>query len=128
MQALSPLPEVLPEPFDLVATRKVSIDCLVGFEGRQYTVPFRFVGRTVEVRGCAGRVQIVGDCQVLVTYRRHTPERLLIDPSCYEGEATEEVLPPLPLGRMGKRLEEIAALQPERRSLDQYALLAEAAR
>jgi hypothetical protein len=31
---------------------------LVAFEGRQYSVPFRFIGRTINVRGCAGRVEI----------------------------------------------------------------------
>jgi hypothetical protein len=50
---------ILPEPFDLVATRRVTDDCLVSFEGRRYSVPFRLLGRTVEVRGCAGGVQIL---------------------------------------------------------------------
>ena len=31
---------VMPEPFDQVATRRVSMDCLVSFEGRQCSVPF----------------------------------------------------------------------------------------
>ena len=44
------------------------------------------------------------------------------------GKATPEVLPPLPLGRMGRRLEEIAALVPQQRPLDLYAALAEVAR
>jgi hypothetical protein len=42
---------MLAEPFDLVVRRPVGIDCLVSFEGRQYSVPFRFVGQEVEVRG-----------------------------------------------------------------------------
>ncbi len=33
---LTPLPETLPEPFDVVVRRPVSIDCLVSFEGRRY--------------------------------------------------------------------------------------------
>jgi hypothetical protein len=53
---------------------------------------------------------------------------VLIDPRCYEGEATERVLPPPPLGRMGRRLAEIAALPVEQRPLDLYAALAEVAR
>ncbi len=36
---LAPLP-ILPEPFDLVRRNKVGLDCLVSFEGRQYSVPF----------------------------------------------------------------------------------------
>jgi len=40
---LQPLPVVLPEPFDLVAQRRVGLDATVSFEGRTYSVPFRFV-------------------------------------------------------------------------------------
>lgn len=119
---------ILPEPFDLVATRRVSDDCLVSFEGRRYSVPFRFVGRTVEVRGCAGRVQVLADAAVVASHPRHTEALLVIDPAHYEGEACEHVLPPLPLGRMGKKLQEIAALAPEKRPLDMYAALAEVSR
>jgi hypothetical protein len=32
---------------------------MVSFEGRRYSVPFRFVRQEVEVRGLAGRVQIL---------------------------------------------------------------------
>lgn len=53
---------------------------------------------------------------------------LVIDPAHFEGEATCDVLPPLPLGRMGARLQEIAALEPEKRPVDLYAELAEVAR
>ncbi len=35
---------ILPEPFDVSVTRPVSDDCLVSFEGRQYSVPFRYAG------------------------------------------------------------------------------------
>jgi hypothetical protein len=52
----------------------------------------------------------------------------VIDAAHFEGEATDEILPPLPLGRMGARLAEIAALAPERRPLDLYAAVAEVAR
>jgi hypothetical protein len=55
-QRLAPLP-ILPEPFDVAVQRPVYKDCMVHFEGRQYAVPFAYVGLTVEVRGCAGKVQ-----------------------------------------------------------------------
>ena len=42
---LRPLPELLPEPFDLVKTAPVHKDCMVHFEGRSYAVPFLYVGR-----------------------------------------------------------------------------------
>jgi len=124
---LAPLP-ILPEPFDLVATRRVSPDCLVAFEGRQYSVPFALSGRSVEVRGCARRVQVVAGGHIVAQHRRLTDERLVIDPAHFEGEATDEVLPPPPLGRMGRRLQEIAAQPPEKRPLDLYAALAEVSR
>ena len=52
----------------------------------------------------------------------------MIDPSCYEGPGTAEVLPPKPLGRMARKLQEIASLPVERRPVDLYAALAEVAR
>jgi DNA replication protein DnaC len=110
------LPELLPEPFDLVRTAPVHKDCTVHFDGRSYVVPFTHVGRDVEVRGCSGRVQIVDPqtAAVLISYPRHTQERILIDPACYEGPGTAGVLPPKPLGRMAKKLQEIASLAVER--------------
>jgi hypothetical protein len=112
----------------VVVTREVSVDCLVAFEGRSYSVPFRFLGQRVEVRGCAGRVQVWAGGQIVAQHSRHTPARLLLDPAHFEGEATDAVLPPLPLGRMGRRVGEIAALPPQKRPIDWYAELAEVAR
>lgn len=53
---LTPLPEMLPEPFDIVVRRPVGPDCMVNFEGRQYSVSFRFVraGRSRFVASPAG--------------------------------------------------------------------------
>jgi transposase len=103
LERLAPLP-ILPEPFDVAVTRTVHKDCTVNFEGRTYAVPFRLVGQRVEVRGCASQVQILAEGRVLREYPRRTTERLLLDQSCYEGEATDRVLAPVPLGRMGRRL------------------------
>jgi len=104
---LRPLPEMLPEPFDLVRTAPVHKDCTVHFEGRSsYVVPFTYSGRDVEVRGCSGRVHIVDPqtAAVLIPYPRHTRERVVIDPACYDGPGTAAVLPPKPLGRMAWKL------------------------
>ena len=65
---------------------------------------------------------------MLRSYRRGTKERILIDPTCYDGEATDTVEAPRPLGRMAKKLQEIANTPVERRPLDLYAALAEVAR
>ena len=100
-ERLTPLPETLPEPFDTVVLRRVGLDALVAFEGRQYSVPFRHVGERVEVRGCAATVQILKNCQVLATHPRGTLERLVIQPNHYEGTNTPRVIAPPPLGRMG---------------------------
>lgn len=124
---LRPLP-LLPEPFDVIVVRPVHRDCTVHFEQRQYTVPFEHVGRHVEVRGCAGKVQIVAANKVVREYPRRTEQRLLLDPSCYEGKSTERVIAPPPLGRMGRRLQEIYEMPVERRPLDLYVALAEVAR
>jgi transposase len=118
----------LPEPFDLVVTRRVGRDCTVGFEGRRYSVPFELLGRQVEVRGCARMVQVVHDGAVVAEHPRGSRERILITPAHYQGEATADVLPPMPLGRMGKKLQQIAEMSPAQRPLDLYAALAEVAR
>lgn len=121
-------PDRLPTPFDVVVTRPVHKDCMVNFEGRAYPVPFSYVGRLVEVRGCADTVQVWSAGALLREHARHSPERVVFDPSCYHGEATERVSPPLPLGRMGRRLEEIMLMPVEQRPLDLYAALTEVAR
>jgi transposase len=125
---LTPLPEILPEPFDVVVTRRVGIDCMVAFESRQYSVPFAYVGQMVEIRGCHDSVQILADCTTLASHPRHTEARLVIDQKHFDGTATDRVLPPPPLGKMGLRLQQIAALEPQRRPINLYAALAEVAR
>jgi transposase len=125
---LQPLPAVLPEPFDLVAQRRVGLDATVSFEGRTYSVPFRFAEQMVEVRGCAETVQVWAAGAIVAAHPRHTRHRLLIDPTHYDGPSTDRVAAPTPLGRMGRKLQEIWALAPQRRPIDLYAALAEVAR
>ena len=52
---------------------------MVNFEGRQYSAPFRFVGQEVEVRGLAGRVQILEDNAVIAVQARGTDTLILRD-------------------------------------------------
>ncbi len=125
--SLAPLP-LLPEPFDVAVTRVVGEDCTVAFEGRRYSVPFEWFEQRVEVRGCSHRVQVYAGGSIVADHPRHGRERIVIDPTHYEGESTDRVLAPLPLGRMRRRLQEIAAMVPEQRPLDLYAALAEVAR
>jgi len=125
--SLGPLPR-LPEPFDVVRTRRVGVDATVRFEGRTYSVPFAYVERLVEVRGCALVVQIWADGEVVAEHPRGTRARLVLDPAHYEGPDTARVRAPVPLGRLGRRLQELAALPPTARPLDLYVALAEVAR
>lgn len=124
---LSPLP-ILPEPFDIAVERKVTDDCLVRFEGRSYSVPYRYSGKRVEVRGCARTVQIVADGGVVQEHPRGSVELLLLDPKDYLEDPSAECPRPLPLGRMGSRLQEIYEMPVESRPIDLYAALAEVAR
>ena len=45
-----------------------------------------------------------------------------------QGPGDERVTPPVPLGAMGQRLQEILAMPVEQRPVDLYAALAEVAR
>jgi len=125
---LAPLPETLPEPFDVALTRRVGIDGLVSFEGRQYSVPFAHVGNNVEVRGCAATVQVIASGAIVAVHPRHTPQRLVIEQAHYDGPGTGRVVPPPPLGRMGQRMVEIGREPVAHRSLELYARLSEVAR
>jgi transposase len=125
---LQPLPAVLPEPFDLAVTRAVQRDCTVNFENRSYSVPFRLCGLLVEVRGCASVVQVWHAGRVVAEHPRHTQQRLLINASHYDGPGDERVIPPVPLGQMGRKLQEIVEMPVELRPLDLYAALAEVKR
>jgi hypothetical protein len=119
---------LLPEVFDVAVTRPVQRDCTVSFEGRTYSVPFVLCGRVVEVRGCAEVVQVLHDGRVLAEHPRHSRQRLVLDPTHYEGPGDERVCPPVPLGKLGRRLQEIVLQPVEQRPVDLYAALAEVAR
>jgi hypothetical protein len=87
-----------------------------------------WVGQTVELRGATRHVVILAGGQEVARHARGTAARIVLDPEHFEGPATDRVLPPVPLGGMGQRLAEIAAMVPETRPLDLYASLAEVAR
>lgn len=121
---LAPLP-ALPEPFDVSVTRRVRDDATVAFEGRTYSVPFTLARQQVEVRGCADSVQVLHEAQVVARHPRGSSERILLDPSHYDGTSTDRVQAPPPLGRMGRALAELGSMPPEQRPLDLYAALVE---
>ena len=125
---LRPLPALLPLAYDVALTRTVQKDCTIHFEGRVYSVPFVLAGLPVEVHGCAEVVQVWHEGRVVAQHPRHSRQRLLIEPGHYDGPGDERVMPPVPLGKMGRRLQEILELPVEKRPLDLYAELAEVAR
>ena len=134
---LQAVPE-MSEIFDLVVSRQVSRDCLVSFEGRRYSVPFAYVGRSVEVRGTSAHVVVLADGGEIARHPRRTESRLLLDERHYEGESTDRVVRPTPLGRRARlQLAGLSsssrghlALIPEAaahaRPMDEYAAVVEA--
>jgi transposase len=127
-QLLTPLPDPLPVPFDVAVSRKVGTDGLVSFEGRQYSVPFRLIGETVEVRGIAGAVQVLKACEIVAEHPRGTGRRLLVDRTHYDGESDDRVIAPPPLGKMGKRIQDLIDAPVAHRAIETYHMLAEVAR
>jgi hypothetical protein len=124
---LRPLP-LLPEPFDRTATRTVQRDGTVNFAGRVYRVPLLRASWQVQVPGCAWVVQVWHEGQVVAEHPRHSQQRLLLDPSHYEGEGDGRVAAPVPLGQRGRKLQEILRMPVEKRPLDLEAALAEGTR
>lgn len=100
------MPAALPVPFDVMVARTVTRDCLVRFESREYSVPYKFVGRSVQVRGTSSEVQVFAAGELIARYPRGTKARLLIDQSCYEPQANDHPDHPIPtpLGRLGQEI------------------------
>jgi transposase len=115
--------DALPSPFAVVVTRRVHKDCTVNVEGRAYSVPFALEGRTVEVRLCAGRVEVWSEGRMSCEHPRGTPERVVLNPGHYEGASTPTHVAPLPIGRIGRRILELANAEVEPRAADYYAAL-----
>lgn len=105
------------EPFDVVVSRRVSLDCLVSFEGRRYSVPFAWVGRDVEVLGTHTQVVIRGGGHEIARHPRRTQVLLVLDPAHFEGNSTDRVIAPVPLGARG-RLQVAGLSSASRLSLD----------
>lgn len=120
MSVLKPLPMTLPAPFDVQVSRVVTDDCLVSFEGRQYQVPFLLIRRSVDVRGCAGTVEIFSDNKLVRRYPRGTDCLLLTDQSCYDGDGDERVHRPMPLGRVARSIVLERSWDAPKRPIEEY--------
>lgn len=117
--------DALPEIFDTVLTRRVHSDCMVHFEGRSYSVPFNLAWQQVEVRGGPGVVTFWHEGREVARHRRGTAERILINEAHYRGTATATHQPPLPLGKVGSKIRELAEANVELRAVDYYHELME---
>jgi hypothetical protein len=73
-------------------------------------------------------VQIVHGPRIVVVHPRHSAELLVINPAYYDSASTDRVIAPPPLGRMGRRILELASEPVAYRSIDYYHALAEVAR
>ena len=134
---LQPLPEI-GEIFDVVVSRPVSPDCLVSFEGRRYSVPFAWVDHDVEVLGTAAHVLVLGGGKEIARHPRRTEARLLLDPAHFEGDSTDRVIRPTPLGKRAElqirglsspsrtNLEWVPSAAALSRAMAEYAQLVEA--
>ncbi len=80
------------------------------------------------MRGLAGRVRILWNTEAIAEHPRGADTLILRNEAHYDGEDTDRVRAPMPLGRMGRRLAEIAASNVQHRSIDLYARLVEVAR
>ncbi len=89
-----------------------------------YSVPFRFVRQEVELRGLANRGLFMKNCVPIGNHPRGRAALIVIDDAHFEGHGGGLVLPPLPLGRMGRRLQEIARLSVHRLMQSQFAVIA----
>ncbi|WP_214475452.1 hypothetical protein [Mesorhizobium sp. dw_380] len=97
--ALTPLPLSLPQPFDVQVHRRVGRDCLVAFEGRQYSVPTPLRARRLT---CAAPLYKRGE--MVARFPRHTGGRLLVDQAHYGGPCSDRTTAPAPLGRMARQI------------------------
>ena len=127
-KVLRELPPALPEIMDAWVAQEVSLDCLVRFEGRQYSVPFLNALQRVEVRGYPGQVRVYAQGQLVAVHPRGTPGRLLINPEHYEGQGNGRVVPPVPLGKMGRAMQALWHSDVQVHAIDAYARLCEVAR
>lgn len=124
-KALRPCPKEMPQPFDVSVVRKVNLDCLVRFEAHSYSCPFVYTQDFVEVRGYLGKVKIFKDGQCIAVHPRGTKRLLVIDQAHYEGEATEKVARPTPLGKVTSLLLDCFDIPVERRAIQAYERVAE---
>jgi hypothetical protein len=86
------------------------------FEVIGFMAPLVVVRRRSDgVKGSAEVVQVLHEGQVIVEHPRHSRQRLLLDPAHYDGPGDDRVAPPTPLGKLGRRLQEIVAQPVEQR-------------
>ncbi len=86
------------------------------------------IGQSVEVRGIAGAVQVLKACEVVAEHPGKTDTHLLTDQAHYDGESDDRVIAPPPLGKMGKKVQELIDAPVTHRAIETCHMLAEVAR
>ena len=95
-ELLVPTGNKAPYRFQERVVRVVARDCLVAFETNRYSVPLRFVGKTVEVQSWHDRVLIFHEGKLVVSHLRCEGKyRQRIEKEHYAGIFYREELPSL---------------------------------
>lgn len=83
-----------PIPFEQVDrhSRKVSTDCLVSFEASWYSVPFPFIGQTVQIQDERnGKIRIYSGETLIAEHVKATGKgEVIIDKKHFEGLSPQE--------------------------------------
>jgi len=105
---LRPLPSVAMPVRERRVRRRVATDCFVDVDTIRYSVPHRFVRRSVEVLVGDEEVVIYDGPTVIARHRRHSePHQRIVDPRHFDGIYRQDV--------------EVTTASPIGRSLDVYA-------
>jgi transposase len=108
--ALQPLPSVKLQVRQRRVRRRVANDCFVDLDTIRYSVPHRFVRRTVEVLVADEEVRVFDGAQEIARHARHRePYERIVDPKHFEGIFR------------GRDVAAEVASSPIARSLDVYA-------
>lgn len=91
---LTPLSFIRPYDISTTLTRRVSLDCLVSFEGCRYSVPHEAARKDVEIREDGGMVRIYLLGELIAVHARAKGKRTMILPAHYKGIALSSSLRP----------------------------------
>jgi hypothetical protein len=95
-EALTPLGSRPPYHYQRVQTRIVPADALVAIAASRYSVPVRYVGRTVSVQETATHYELFADSESIARYAKAGRHAVVMDPAHYAGLLRTSGLPTPP--------------------------------